>query len=229
MGLLACGEGVSKSTLQDENGVPGMGGLGNGDSPALHRSLVDEFKSEIIRLPLGIDDGGTPYNWNDEKLVRSMIVHARKRGIYVIVDWHSHGADKNVNAAKEYFGRIAKDYGKYDNVVFEIFNEPINQTWEQVKSYAEQVLPVIREHSDNLVLVGTPMYSQQFGWAAGNLLNDKNVAYVLHFHAKSHTGWLRTEGNTALNSGKCLFVSEWGATHAPIHLKPPPSLRSEAP
>lgn len=220
-GELYCGPGAKLhgSKTQSVAQVRGMSFFWSNWSRHLWREdvvdrMVDEFKSELIRLPMGVNDAGTPHSWDDEALVRQLVEHATKRGVYVVIDWHSHGADQNVEAAKEFFGRMARDYGALDNVIFEIFNEPVQQTWEQVKSYAEQVLPVIRAHSDNLVLVGTPMYSQEVDWAAGNPLNDPNVAYVLHFYAMSHHGWLRAKGDTAMNAGKCLFVSEWGATHA---------------
>ncbi len=220
-GELYCGAGAKLhgSKTQSIAQVRGMSFFWSNWSAGLWRTdmvdrMVEEMKSELIRLPMGVDDFGTPYNSANEQLVKKLIEHAVKRGIYVIVDWHTHGANLNIEAAKDYFERMAHDYGHLDNVIFEIFNEPVSQSWNEVKSYAEQVIPVIRAHSDNLILVGTPNWSQDVDIAAGNPLESDNIAYVLHFYALSHQDWLRSKGNTALNSGKCLFVSEWGATHA---------------
>ena len=176
--------------------------------------MADEFKCEIVRASYGVTDNGAPYNSADEGKLREVINAAIANDIYVIIDWHSHGAHSNTQAAKDFFSRMAKDFGKYDNVIFEIYNEPTQIDWSTIKGYAEQVIPVIREHSDNLVIVGTPMWSQDVDAAANNPVNAKNVAYALHFYAGTHSGALRDKANYALNKGVALFVTEWGSVNA---------------
>ena len=122
--------------------------------------MVEEFKCEILRCSLGVDDQGSIYSGGDVGALRSVMDAAIAKDIYVIVDWHSHGAHNNTNAAKSFFSEIARDYGKYDNVIFELYNEPTQVPWSVVKGYAEQVIPEIRKYSDNLILVGTPTWSQ---------------------------------------------------------------------
>ncbi|MBR6419207.1 MAG: cellulase family glycosylhydrolase, partial [Oscillospiraceae bacterium] len=109
---------------------------------------------------------------------------------------------------------IARDYGKYDNVIFELYNEPTMVSWSAVKGYAEQVIPEIRKYSDNLILVGTPIWSQDVDAAANDPINDSNVAYVLHFYAGTHGGDLRAKGDSALSKNAAIFVSEWGTVNA---------------
>ena len=176
--------------------------------------MVDEFKCEILRCSLGVDDDGSIYNGGDVGALRSVMDAAIAKDIYVIVDWHSHGAHNNTNAAKSFFSEIARDYGEYDNVIFELYNEPTQVSWSTVKGYAEQVIPEIRKYSDNLILVGTPTWSQDVDSAANDPINDSNVAYVLHFYAGTHGGDLRGKGDTALNNNAALFVSEWGTVNA---------------
>ena len=57
--------------------------------------MVDEFKCEIVRAAYGVDDQGNPYNPANEEKVREVVKAAINRGIYVIIDWHSHGAYLN--------------------------------------------------------------------------------------------------------------------------------------
>merc|ERR1719414_2483203 len=77
-------------------------------------------------------------------------------GIYVVIDWHDHHAEKHLKAAKAFFGHMARKYGKYDNVLYEVFNEPLLQNWKTViKAYHEAIVPVIREYSSNLIILGT--------------------------------------------------------------------------
>ncbi|GBU24849.1 endoglucanase [Fibrobacteria bacterium R8-3-H12] len=98
-------------------------------------------------------------------------------------------------------------------------------TWGTIKTYAEDIISIIRNYSDNLILVGTPIYSSNPGAAAGNYLSDSNVGYVFHFYAETHelsgTNW-PAEGRptyqqgitTVLNAGKPVFVTEYGTTNA---------------
>ena len=82
---------------------------------------------------------------------------------------------------------MAELYGSCDNVIFELYNEPTDQnggTWANIKSYAEKVIPKIRKYSGNLILVGTPSYSQRVQDITA--IEDINVGYVLHFYAASH-------------------------------------------
>ena len=176
--------------------------------------MVEEFKCEILRCSLGVDDDGSIYSGGDVGALRSVMDAAIARDIYVIVDWHSHGAHNNTNAAKSFFSEIARDYGKYDNVIFELYNEPTMVSWSTVKGYAEQVIPEIRKYSDNLIIVGTPTWSQDVDAAANDPINDSNVAYVLHFYAGTHGGDLRGKGDAALSKNAAVFVSEWGTVNA---------------
>jgi aryl-phospho-beta-D-glucosidase BglC (GH1 family) len=176
--------------------------------------MADEFKCEIVRAAYGVDDQGNPYNSADENKVREVVKEAINKGIYVIIDWHSHGAYQNTAAAKDFFSKMAREFGGYDNVIFELFNEPTQVSWGTVKGYAEQVIPVIREHSNNLIVVGSPTWSQDVDAAANDPIRAENIAYSLHFYAGTHKQYLRDKGNYAMQKGLALFVTEWGSCNA---------------
>ncbi|MEW9701267.1 glycoside hydrolase family 5 protein [Paenibacillus sp. SI8] len=177
--------------------------------------MVDEFQVEIVRAAYGVDESGNPYNSSDESKVRDVVDAAIAKGIYVIIDWHSSGAQNNVSAAKSFFSRMAQQYGSYDNVIFEVYNEPLIIPWTTVKSYAEQVIPSIRQYSDNLIVVGTPTWSQDVDQAANNpITSSSNIAYTLHFYAGTHFQSLRDKANYALSKGIPLFVTEMGFVNA---------------
>ncbi len=176
--------------------------------------MMDEFGCEIVRCSYGIQDDGVPYDESCEPLIEDVIAAAIDRGLYVIIDWHSHGAHHNPDAAAAYFGRLAEKYGSYDNIIFEIYNEPKNVGWSEIKRYAETVIPAIREHSDNLVIVGTPNWSQDVVAAANDPVDGENIAYSLHFYAGTHKQWLRDNADRAIAAGIPLFVTEWGGVNA---------------
>jgi endoglucanase len=141
---------------------------------------------------------------------------AIERGMYVIIDWHDHRASEHQAAAIDFFTRMAAAYGSSPNVIFEIWNEPLNVSWPVVKAYAESVIAAIRDAgAANLVLVGTPNWSQDVDAAAASPLSGvTDVAYVLHFYAATHGQWLRDKAQQALAAHLPLFVSEWGTCEA---------------
>ena len=186
--------------------------------------LADDWKVQIVRASMGVEMKGYLTNPAEEKAkVMKVVDEAMRRGIYVIVDWHDHNAPDNVNAARTFFSEMAQAYGNAPNVIWEIFNEPDNvgpggqgqDTWDVIKAYANQVIPAIRaKDPDNLIIVGTPEWSQRVDQAAQSPLSETNVAYTLHFYAATHKQYLRDFASQALARGIALFVTEWGTCEA---------------
>lgn len=201
--------------------------------------MVKEHNIQLIRAAMGVDE-----EWGDgnyftstryyQNLMDEVVQAAIDNDIYVIIDYHSHRAHEDVTIAKEFFTRMASKWGDYDNVIFEIFNEPACITggtgdcseiefgggylgWSSIRTYANQVISVIREYSDNLIIVGTPMWDQQPNAAINSKVTDKynNTAYAFHYYAGSHS--TSVEGANAvkaMNAGLSVFVSEWGTINA---------------
>ena len=183
--------------------------------------LADDWNSSIIRAAMGVNeswDEGTGYIGSpalQEAKVRKVIDAAIAQGIYVIIDWHTHEAEEYQAEAVEFFGKMARIYGDNPHVIYEVYNEPINQSWSTIKTYAEAVVAAIRaEDPDNLIIVGTPFYSQRVDVASEDPLDDRNVAYTLHFYAGTHRQELRDQAARAMDNGIALFVTEWGAVNA---------------
>ncbi|HHX61443.1 MAG TPA: glycoside hydrolase family 5 protein [Epulopiscium sp.] len=217
--MQANGNRINGSKIKSPMQVTGMSFFWSNWSDSFYNEasvnrMVDEFQVEIVRAAYGIEDGGNPYNGSNDDQIERVVDAAINKGIYVIIDWHSHGAHQNVDAAKAFFERMAQKYGEYDNVIFELYNEPMNVDWDTVKGYAEVVIPVIRQYSDNLIVVGTPTWSQDVDHVINNQIQDSNVAYALHFYAGTHKASLRNKADLALNAGIPLFVTEWGSVNA---------------
>jgi endoglucanase len=178
--------------------------------------LVSDWKCNLVRVPVGVEPkGGYLDNPVAAKaMVREAVDAAIAHGVYVIIDWHDHHAQKHLKPSKAFFEEMAKAYGDTPNVLFEIYNEPVDVAWSKVKAYSESVIPVIRKYSQNLIIVGTPQWSQNVDQAADDPPEGTNLAYSLHFYAGTHEQWLRDKGDYAMKKGKALFVSEWGTTHA---------------
>ena len=179
--------------------------------------LYTDFNCTVVRAAMGIDGGGYIAKPKEElEKITRVIDECIKLGIYVIVDWHDHRAEKHLEQAKEFFGTIAKKYGDKPNVIYEIYNEPIKVSWKEVvKPYSEAVINEIRKYdSDNLILLGNPTWSQDVDIASKDPIKDNNVAYVVHFYTSTHKQVLRDKCEAALNNGVALFVSEYGISEA---------------
>ncbi len=180
--------------------------------------VKSDWKATIIRASMGVDEnGGYISDTTNKTRVKVVVDEAINQGMYVIIDWHSHHAEDYKTQAIAFFKEMANTYGDYDNVIYEIYNEPLQVSWSNViKPYAEDVIEAIREiDSDNLIIVGTPTWSQDVDVASNDPITDyDNIAYTLHFYAGTHSQNLRNKATTALNNGIALMVTEWGSVNA---------------
>lgn len=183
--------------------------------PATVDALVDDYQVSLVRAAMNVEktDGYLQEPGANYARIKAVVDRAIERGIYVIVDWHAHAAQKHTAEAKQFFERFSREYAHVPNVIYEIYNEPGSDvTWSAVKKYARQVVPVIRQHSPTaLVIVGTPNYSGHVDVAARKPLRIQNVAYTLHFYADGGgQAQVRRRAADAYESGLPLFVTEWG-------------------
>jgi polyisoprenoid-binding protein YceI len=180
--------------------------------------LKSDWRANLVRVAMGVEaEGGYLTDSTNKTRATAVIDAAIANNMYVIIDWHTHTAEDNKAAAIAFFKEMATKYGNYNNVIYEVYNEPLQVSWTGViKPYATDVIKEIRAiDPDNLIIVGTPSWSQDVDAAAQSpITNYSNIAYTLHFYAGTHKQWLRDKAQTALNSGIALFVTEWGAVNA---------------
>lgn len=185
-------------------------------NPGIVKWLKVDWGATIVRAAMGVEDpGGYLDNKTANKnRIKTIIDAAIDEGIYVIIDWHSHHAEDNTAEAMLFFEEMATVYGDYDNIIYEIYNEPLDISWSNIiKPYAISVIASIRSiDPDNLIVVGTPEWSQRVDAAAADPITGySNIAYTLHFYTGYHHQWLRDRADEALESGIALFVTEWGS------------------
>lgn len=149
-----------------------------------------------------------------EQLIDDGVTACKNLGLYVIIDWHVLGdQDPNVykEEAKTFFEKMSKKYAGCENVIYEICNEPNGGTsWEAVKTYAEEVIPVIRANDNNaIIIVGTPTWSQDVDIAADNpITGQNNIIYAAHFYASTHKEEIRSKVTKAREAGLPVIISE---------------------
>lgn len=188
----------------------------------VNKSCFQSFKKmgvNTIRLAL-YSDPGAGYSKSLYQKVDEGIRYATELGMYVILDWHilNDGNPKtHQKEALKFFTRYAKKYGKQKNILYEICNEPNGDvTWKRdIKPYANKVITRIRKYDKkNIVVVGTPTWSQDVDIVAGSPLKQKNVVYALHFYAATHTDFLRDKVRKAYEAGLPMLVSEFSICDA---------------
>ncbi|MGW7354578.1 glycoside hydrolase family 5 protein [Streptomyces sp. NPDC054784] len=183
--------------------------------------LANDWSADVLRVSTYVQEGG--YETDPEgftRLAQEIVDKAIDRGMYAVIDWHQlTPGDPNANTelAKRFLTDMATRYADQPNVFYEIANEPNGVGWESIKSYAEEVIPVVREHDpDGVVLVGTRAWSS-LGVSDGadeseivnNPVNADNIMYTFHFYAASHDDeYLDTLSRAA--DSLPMFVTEFG-------------------
>ena len=186
-------------------------------------AIQKNFGVNVIRLACyssegGWAEGGTTVKNNYKKYIDTAIKTAAEIGLYVIVDWHMLGAefepDENplyyMEDAKEFFEYVASTYKDYDNVLYEIMNEPSGSaTWKDCKEYANTIIPIIRKYTDAIVLVGNPKFSADLNSVMKDPLTGyTNIMYTLHFYASDFRD--PSQVTTAYSKGFPVFITEYG-------------------
>jgi hypothetical protein len=185
--------------------------------------LRNNWKSDVVRAAMGIegDWGGGQVGYlsdptANKNRVKTVVDAAIANDMYVIIDWHDHNAHNNQTQAVAFFREMAQTYGSNRHVIYEIWNEPLAVSWSNtIKPYANAVIAAIRQYDpDNLIVVGTPNWSQDVDVASGDKLTGTNIAYGFHFYAATHKQYYRDKLQTALNNNLPVFVTEWGTVNA---------------
>lgn len=186
------------------------------------RVLAEEWNADVLRISMYIQEDGyetNPRRFTD--MVHNYIELATARGLYAIVDWHMltpGDPNYNLSRARTFFAEIAERHKDKVNVLYEIANEPNGVPWSAIKSYAEQVIPVIRAHDpEAVVLVGTPDWSSLgvsgsgggVDTIAANPVSGGNLMYVFHFYAASHRDLYYNTLSQAADRLP-IFVTEFG-------------------
>ncbi len=178
--------------------------------------LKKDWKCDLIRAAIGVEPSGAYIDHPEIalKCLYAAIDAAIENDMYVIVDWHSHNI--RLKEANDFFSLVAEKYKDYPNIIYEIFNEPENISWNEVKAYSEAVIKTIRAiDKKNIILVGSPQWDQAVDKAAADPITGyDNLMYTLHFYAATHKQSLRDRAANALKTGLPLFVSECAGMEA---------------
>ena len=165
---------------------------------------------------------------------------AEQNGLYIILDYHVIGrpggwydapSDGTLQEyptkvhytdsvmAVAFWNKVAIRYGQKKHVLFEIYNEPADDTtdytWADWRPTGQLLIDTIRQHSNNIILGSGPKYSGDLSDVSKNPYNDSNLVYVAHIYPGNVpkgedqvVAWEKSFG--FLSSTYPIIVTEWG-------------------
>jgi len=196
---------------------------------------------KVIRIDVHPPDsvGGWPHPFdpddNDfyDTLLRPVVNYCASKDLYVIIDWHYiANTYDHVTSTSEFWEYMAPRFANDSHVIFELFNEPINDIhgdwifngnddadWLSVRDDMQTWIDIVRTYApNNLILVAGAFYSQLIGPAASYPLSDpiggNNIAIVSHIYpghwldsywSSSYKGQIET-----CHTVYPIIMTEWG-------------------
>ena len=186
--------------------------------------LSEDWGANLFRIAMYTDENGGYCTDGDKEKLKALVTdgveYAKQADMYVIVDWHIlHDSNPLTHKAKalQFFKEMTEKLKGEKHVLYEICNEPNSGcSWEDIKTYANEVIPVIRENApEAVILVGTPTWSQEIEKPQNDPITGyDNIMYTLHFYAATHKEDLRSKMVNAVEAGTPVFVSEYGLCDA---------------
>lgn len=179
---------------------------------------LKDYGANTFRIAMYVEqnDGYLEEPELNKKLLFSAIENSLAADLYTIVDWHvlrDENPNRNIEEAMDVLEEVARRYGDNPGIIYEICNEPNGDTtYEDIVCYVEQVIPIIRKHAPNsLILVGTPNFCTSLSEAIEDPIEYQNIMYTYHYYAGiSDCKFAMEEIKRGLESGLPIFVSEWG-------------------
>jgi hypothetical protein len=178
------------------------------------QALANDWGADVVRAAMYVKEGG--YENNRAGLrdkVNQIVDWTEANGMYCIIDFHTlnpGNPNDYLADAKEFFQIMAQRNAGKKNVIYEICNEPNGVDWNTIKSYADQIIPIVRQYAPNsVILVGTPNYCQRPQDVLSAPLTYANILYTFHFYSASH--FFQSDIKNVSNQLP-LFCSEWGTS-----------------
>lgn len=170
--------------------------------------LIDLAKENSLYAIIDYHAIGRPGGWYPDEFDDTTVVGYSARLYYTDMDM-----------AISFWDTVAARYGDRSHVLFDIYNEPADETetfgWSDWRPYGELLISAIRTHSQNLIFGPGPYWTSDLSEVPTNPYSDSGIVYVAHIYPGS-----LDEGADQLEEWKNRFgtladtypvmVSEWG-------------------
>lgn len=184
--------------------------------------LAREWKANVVRISVPPGAWKSKGKERFDALLDAGIEWCRELGIYVIVDYHAIGNPKTGKArqdrpehdstmalARAFWKHVAARHKSRPWVLFEIFNEPIQIAWEDLRPLASELVSTVREAApDSLVVVPGPDSTFDLRGPGAQPIDANGLLYAWHVAPVRGTSW---ESYTAEIRRKApVIATEWG-------------------
>ncbi|GAB3684663.1 hypothetical protein GCM10028857_13960 [Salinarchaeum chitinilyticum] len=138
----------------------------------------------------------------------AVVQRCAERGVYCIIDYHRHrdvswaeSQDGPVNTALQdeidsFWDTVAPRYADQTHVLYEVYNEPtepgmwgdptttewVADVWRLWLDMAQPWVDTIRSHADNMILMGSPSWTQSPEGALVEEFDGEDIAYTYHIY-----------------------------------------------
>lgn len=141
--------------------------------------------STVLRIPV-CEINKNPVNAYN--FINPLVQQAINLGLYVIIDFHNvsnfGSGGTSQTTVMNFWNYFAPRYAESSNVLFEVYNEPVNPAdWTQWKTFIQPVVNAIRTVAPkNIILMGSPQWSTYTNYATSNPIAGENIVYVFHIY-----------------------------------------------
>ena len=167
-------------------------------------TAVHFWNINTIRLPVypfSVQGRFSPYPYKPGNgLIADVLVpavaYADAHDLVTIVDYHQINplSDVTVAGAVEFWREAIPKLERFDNLIFEVYNEPTNgnamppwkstaaESWALCRPYLHSLVTSVREMTDRMILCPTPVCCRLPMGAEADPLDVLNVAYTAHVY-----------------------------------------------
>ena len=150
------------------------------------------------------------------KVLKPAIDYATSKNLYAIIDLHqiddTNSANASGAAATSFWTDIAPEFKDYSNVIYELYNEPINSSmpWATFKTQVQTWIDTVRAAAlNNIIIVPSMSWDQHPGDAASSPPTGTNLAYTAHIYPNNWSASFQKQLATATAVAP-VFITEWG-------------------
>jgi aryl-phospho-beta-D-glucosidase BglC (GH1 family) len=150
------------------------------------------------------------------KVLKPAVDYATTKNMYAIIDLHqiddTNTAHNSGAAATSFWTDIAPVFKDYSNVIYELFNEPINggMAWATFKPQVQTWIDTVRAAApNNLIVVPSMSWDQHPGDAASSPPQGTNLVYTAHVYPNNWGAPFQKQLATAVAVAP-VFITEWG-------------------
>jgi Cellulase (glycosyl hydrolase family 5) len=150
------------------------------------------------------------------KVLKPAVDYATTKNMYAIIDLHqiddTNTAHNSGAAATSFWTDIAPVFKDYSNVIYELFNEPINggMAWATFKPQVQTWIDTVRAAApNNLIVVPSMSWDQHPGDAASSPPQGTNLVYTAHIYPNNWGAPFQKQLATAVAVAP-VFITEWG-------------------